>query len=72
VSDSSVPAPEKTCPTIGEDLTSRTPRWMSMDGSTLSEKTGSLSVVGMGKGGGFFDPNRITIDSTRNRAFLKQ
>jgi len=47
--------------TVGAEDKSTTPRCTSMDGKTLSEKTGTFVVIGMGKGGGDFDPKRTTI-----------
>lgn len=49
-----------------------TPRWTRKEGKTLSEKTGTWLVEGIGKGGGSMEPNRIVIACIKNSAFLKQ
>jgi len=55
-----------------------TPRWIRIEGNTLSAKTGRCEVCGMGKGEGpkpslsLFAPKRTTIAFIRKSAFLKQ
>lgn len=55
-----------------------TPRWIRIEGNTLSAKTGRCEVCGMGKGEGpegslsLFAPKRMTIAFIRKSAFLKQ
>lgn len=55
-----------------------TPRWIRIEGNTLSAKTGRCDVCGMGKGEGpegsfsFLAPKRMTIAFIRKSAFLKQ
>lgn len=54
------------------------PRWIRIEGNTLSAKTGRCEVCGMGKGDGpegslsRFAPKRISIAFIRKSAFLKQ
>jgi len=56
-----------------------TPRWIRIEGNTLSAKTGRCEVCGMGKGEGpeegslsLLAPKRMTIAFIRKSAFLKQ
>jgi hypothetical protein len=54
-----------------------TPRWIRIEGNTLSAKTGRCEVCGMGKDEGerslsLFAPKRMTIAFIRKSAFLKQ
>jgi hypothetical protein len=55
-----------------------TPRWIRIEGNTLSTKTGRCEVCGMGKGEGregslsLLAPKRMTIAFIRKSAFLKQ
>jgi hypothetical protein len=55
-----------------------TPRWIRIEGNTLSAKTGRCEVCGMGKGEGpegplsLFAPKRMAIAFIRKSAFLKQ
>ena len=55
-----------------------TPRWIRIEGNTLSAKTGRREMCGMGKGEGregslsLLAPKRMTITFIRKSAFLKQ
>ena len=55
-----------------------TPRWIRIEGNTLSAKTGRWDVCGMGKGEGpegslsRFVPKRMAIAFIKKSAFLKQ
>lgn len=55
-----------------------TPRWIRIEGNTLSAKMGRCEVCGMGNGEGpegtplLFAPKRMTIEFIRKSAFLKQ
>lgn len=55
-----------------------TPRWIRIEGNTLSAKTGRWDVCGMGKGEGpegslsRFAPKRMTIAFIKKSTFLKQ
>lgn len=55
-----------------------TPKWIRIEGNTLSAKTGRCDVSGMGKGEGpegslsRFAPKRMAIAFIRKSAFLKQ
>ena len=54
-----------------------TPRWIKIEGNTLSANTGKCEVCGMGKGEGAsslsrFAAKRMAIAFTKKSAFLKQ
>ncbi len=52
-----------------------TPRWIRIEGNTLSAKTGRCEVCGMGKDEASlsrFAPKRMAIAFIRKSAFLKQ
>jgi hypothetical protein len=51
---------------------SMTPRWIRIEGNTLSANTGRCDVCGTGKGEGSLAPNRMAIAFIRKSAFLKQ
>lgn len=55
------PAPGKRVDSEGDAEMSTTPRWMRSDGRTLSEKTGTWVVSGIGNGGGDRLLNRTTM-----------
>jgi hypothetical protein len=50
-----------------------TPKWIKIEGNTLSAKTGKCEVCGMGKGGvSRVAAKRMAIAFIRKSAFLKQ
>jgi hypothetical protein len=60
-------------PKEGDDVKrSITPRWINIEGITLSEKIGRLSVCGIGMEWLVEEPNRRAIAWSVNIAFLKQ
>lgn len=59
--------------TDGAEERSITPRWIKIEGNTLSAKTGRCEVCGMGKGGvSRVVAKRMAIAFIKKSAFLKQ